>query len=202
MSNLLKKIKWLGHAGFKIEGDKVIYIDPFQINDSEKADIILITHEHYDHCSPEDVENIQKDSTVIITIDSCLEKLSGNIKTVKPGDEISFENINIKAVPSYNIDKKFHPRSSDKVGFILTIDGESVYHAGDTDLIPEMKDFHADIALLPVSGTYVMTGEEAVRAAEMIKPKYVIPMHYGSIVGSKSDAEIFKKLYSGNTIIL
>ena len=199
--SLLKKIKWLGHAGFKIEGDKIIYIDPFQIKEREKADIILITHEHYDHCSPEDVAKIQKESTVIVTIDSCLSKLSGHIKTVKPGDEISVESIHIKAVPSYNIGKKFHEKSTDKVGFIVTVGGESVYHAGDTDFIPEMKDIHADIALLPVSGTYVMTAEEAVRAAEIIKPEYVIPMHYGSIVGSSSDADTFKKLYKGHTII-
>ncbi len=199
--SLLKKIKWLGHAGFKIEGDKIIYIDPFQIKESEKADIILITHEHYDHCSPEDVAKIQKESTVIVTIDSCLSKLSGHIKTVKPGDEISVESIHIKAVPSYNIGKKFHEKFTNKVGFIVTVGDESVYHAGDTDFIPEMKDIHADIALLPVSGTYVMTAEEAVRAAETIKPEYVIPMHYGSIVGSSSDAETFKKLYKGHTII-
>ena len=199
--SLLKKIKWLGHAGFKIEGDKIIYIDPFQIKESEKADIILITHEHYDHCSPEDVAKIQKESTVIVTIDSCLSKLSGHIKTVKPGDEISVESIHIKAVLSYNIGKKFHEKFTNKVGFIVTVGDESVYHAGDTDFIPEMKDIHADIALLPVSGTYVMTAEEAVRAAETIKPEYVIPMHYGSIVGSSSDAETFKKLYKGHTII-
>ncbi|MEQ8188734.1 MAG: MBL fold metallo-hydrolase [Candidatus Eremiobacterota bacterium] len=200
--SLLKHIKWLGHAGFKIKGEKVIYIDPFQIGEDEKADIILITHEHYDHCSPEDVAKIQKESTVFVTIDSCMPKLGGHIKTVKPGDELSIESVHIKAVPSYNIGKKFHEKSTNKVGFIVTIDGESVYHAGDTDFIPEMKDIHADIALLPVSGTYVMTAEEAVRAAEVIKPEYVIPMHYGSIVGSKSDAETFKKLYSGNTVIL
>jgi len=200
--SLLKHIKWLGHAGFKIKGEKVIYIDPFQIGEDEKADIILITHEHYDHCSPEDIAKIQKESTVFVTIDSCTSKLGGHIKTVKPGDELSIESVHIKAVPSYNIGKKFHEKSTNKVGFIVTIDGESVYHAGDTDFIPEMKDIHADIALLPVSGTYVMTAEEAVRAAEAIKPEYVIPMHYGSIVGSKSDAETFKKLYSGNTVIL
>lgn len=200
--SLLNKIKWSGHAGFKIEGEKVIYIDPFQIKESEKADIILITHEHYDHCSPEDVKKIQKEDTVIVTIESCLSKLSGHVKTVVPGDEISIEGIKIKAVPSYNTNKQFHPKSTNKVGFIVTIDGESVYHAGDTDVIPEMKDIHADIALLPVSGTYVMTGEEAAKAAEMIKPEYVIPMHYGNIVGSKSDVEAFKKHYSGKVITM
>ncbi|RJR12094.1 MBL fold metallo-hydrolase [Candidatus Parcubacteria bacterium] len=201
MSKLLKKIKWLGHASFKIETDKIIYIDPYEIEEKEKADLILITHEHYDHCSPEDIKKIIKNDTAIVTISSAASKLSGNIKIVNPGDEIEIEGIRIKAVPSYNINKKFHPRDSNKVGFLVTIEGETVYHAGDTDFIPEMKDIKTDIALLPVSGTYVMDPLEASKAAEIIKPKYVIPMHYGSIVGSREDAEKFKGLYTGETVI-
>lgn len=201
MSKLLKKIKWLGHASFKIETDKIIYIDPYEIEEKEKADLILITHEHYDHCSPEDIKKIIKIDTVIVTISSAASKLSGNIKIVNPGDEIEIEGIKIKAVPSYNINKKFHPRDSNKVGFLVTLEGETVYHAGDTDFIPEMKDIKTDIALLPVSGTYVMDPLEASKAAEIIKPKYVIPMHYGSIVGSREDAEKFKGLYTGETVI-
>jgi len=201
MSKLLKKIKWLGHASFKIETGKIIYIDPYEIEEKEKADLILITHEHYDHCSPEDIKKIIKADTVIVTISSAASKLSGNIKIVNPGDEIEIDGIRIKAVPSYNINKKFHPRDSNKVGFLVTLDGETLYHAGDTDFIPEMKDIKTDIALLPVSGTYVMDPLEASKAAEIIKPKYVIPMHYGSIVGSREDAEKFKGLYTGETVI-
>ena len=201
MSKLLKKIKWLGHASFKIEGEKIIYIDPYEINESDKGDIILITHEHYDHCSPEDVSKIQKESTVIVTIASAASKLSGNIKIVKPEDELEISGIKIKAVPSYNINKQFHTKESNKVGFIITIDGETVYHAGDTDFIPEMNNIKTDIALLPVSGTYVMDPMEACKAAEVIKPKYVIPMHYGNIVGTLKDAEKFKKHYTGDTVI-
>lgn len=201
MSELLNKIKWLGHAGFKIETDKIIYIDPYEIKSQDKADLILITHEHYDHCSPEDIMKIIKDDTVIVTITSSAEKLTGNIKIIKPDEELNIYGIKIKAVPSYNINKQFHPRATNKVGFLITIGKETVYHAGDTDLIPEMKEIKADIALLPVSGTYVMNPEEACKAAEIIKPEYVIPMHYGSIVGSKKDADRFQKLYSGKTVI-
>lgn len=197
VSKMLKNISWLGHDTFKITGEKVIYTDPFKIKKGDPADIILITHEHYDHCSPEDVKKIQKASTVIVAPPDCAKKLSGNIKTVKPGDKITVEGINIEAVPSYNTNKHFHPKENNWVGYIFTVMGQRIYIAGDTDYIPEMEKFKADIALLPVSGTYVMTAEEAVKAALAIKPKLAIPMHYASIVGSEKDAEKFKKLLEG-----
>jgi L-ascorbate metabolism protein UlaG (beta-lactamase superfamily) len=188
---MVKDIHWLGHDTFKVAGEKVIYTDPFKIRKNDKADIILITHEHYDHCSPEDVKKIQGPETVIVATADCAQKLSGNVKVVKVGDTINVAGIEIEAVPSYNTNKKFHTKDRGWVGYIFTVKGRRIYIAGDTDHIPEMKTFRADIALLPVSGTYVMTAEEAIQAALDIKPKVAIPMHYGSIVGSKSDAEKF-----------
>lgn len=194
---MVKDIHWLGHDTFKVVGEKVIYTDPFKIKKKDKADIILITHEHYDHCSPEDVKKIQGPDTVIVAPSDCAKKLSGNIKTVKPGDKIKVEGIDIEAVPAYNTNKQFHTKDKNWVGYIFTVNGQRVYIAGDTDHIPEMKNFKVDIALLPVSGTYVMTADEAVLAALDIKPKIAIPMHYGSIVGEEKDAKRFAEGLKG-----
>ena len=194
---MVKDIHWLGHDTFKIYGEKIIYTDPFKLKKKDRADIILITHEHYDHCSQDDVKAIQGADTIIIAPPDCAKKLSGKIKTVKPGDKVIVDGIEIEAVPSYNTNKKFHPKSNNWVGYIFKVKGQRIYLAGDTDYIPEMKHFKADIALLPVSGTYVMTADEAVKAALDIKPKVAIPMHYGSIVGSKDDAREFAKGLEG-----
>jgi L-ascorbate metabolism protein UlaG (beta-lactamase superfamily) len=202
-TELLNRIKWLGHDGFEIAaGDVTLVIDPFQVAGDRQADIILVTHPHYDHCSVEDITRLKKPSTVIVTESETAQQLSdaavsAEIRVVKPGDRLTVAGIEIEAVPAYNVDKTFHPKSKNWLGFILTIDGMRVYHAGDTDMIPEMDNLSVDIALLPVSGTYVMTADEAVAAAKRIKPKTAIPMHYDSIVGTEADAVNFKEALTG-----
>jgi len=190
-------IHWLGHDTFRIEGEQVIYTDPFKIKKKSIADIILITHEHYDHCSPEDIKKIQGPDTVIVSPADCAAKLKGNIKIVKPGDKIEIRGVTIEAVPSYNTNKQFHTKDRGWVGYVFTAKGQRIYIAGDTDYIAEMKNIKADIALLPVSGTYVMTADEAAQAALDIKPKVAIPMHYGSIVGTNDDAQRFAEKLKG-----
>jgi L-ascorbate metabolism protein UlaG (beta-lactamase superfamily) len=198
IDDVVKNITWLGHDGFLIKGDgKAIVIDPFQVKQCEPADIVLISHEHYDHCSPEDVNKIRKDSTVIVTEAQSATKLSGDVRVVQPGDQLTVSGIPIEAVPSYNTNKSFHPKENGWLGFIVTVEGVRIYHAGDTDRIPERESFQVDIALLPVSGTYVMTAEEAVEAARVMKPKVAIPMHYGAIVGSADDAKRFSEALRG-----
>jgi L-ascorbate metabolism protein UlaG (beta-lactamase superfamily) len=197
----LEHIHWLAHASFRIDADDlVIYIDPWQLGDgAPPADLILITHDHHDHCSPEDVAKIQTDGTVIVTIASAASQLNGDIKIISPGDRLTVKGIQVEAVPAYNLTKfrspgdPFHPKESGYVGFIVTVGGNRIYHTGDADVIPEMESLEVDIAMLPVSGTYVMTAEEAVEAARVLKPEVAIPMHVGRGIGGLEMAEQFKQ---------
>jgi L-ascorbate metabolism protein UlaG (beta-lactamase superfamily) len=199
MQEVLKNIFWLGHASFKIKAyGLVIYIDPYQIKeDKEKADFIFITHQHFDHCSPEDIDKIIKPSTVIVgsqKVKEVLTKKKKEVTVLLPKEKIALKGIEIEAVPAYNLNKNFHPREENNLGFIIKIKDIKIYHAGDTDFIPEMKDIKVDICLLPVGGTYTMDAREAAEAANTIKPKIAIPMHWGSIVGNSQDADTFLKL--------
>lgn len=203
-------IHWLGHASFRIDGkETTIYIDPWQLGEDQKpADLILITHDHRDHCSPEDVEKIQHANTIIVTVKDSAEKLNGQVVVVQPGDVITKKGVGIQAVPAYNVNKfrspgvPFHPKHKEYVGFIITVDNQNIYHAGDTDIIKEMLDFDVDIAMLPVSGKYVMTADEALEAIKIIGPKVIIPMHIGRGIGSQRDAENIKKNSSVKVEIL
>ena len=199
---LSKKIVWLGHDAFRIDGAKTVYFDPYGISPGPEADLILISHDHFDHCSPEDVAKIQHERTVIVTEKDAAEKLSGDVRVLKPGESLLVDDMAIEAVRAYNTDKDFHPKNKGWLGFVLEMEGTRIYHAGDTDFIQEMKELKVDIAFLPVSGTYVMTAEQAVKAARAIKPKLAIPMHYGAIVGDEKDAMAFKKALEGEVEVL
>ena len=192
---MIENITWYGHATMKFRGEKIVYIDPYELKGSayEPADIVLITHDHYDHCSPQDIEKVARADTVIIAPVSCQSQLSGKVKIIAAGEKIIEQGVQIEAVPAYNIGKKFHPKSAGGVGYVVTLKGKRIYQAGDADFIPEMKQITADIAILPVGGTYTMTAAEAAEAANAIKPEIAIPMHFGAIIGSKKDAEEFKR---------
>jgi len=194
------KIKWLGHACFKLEfKDKTIFIDPYDLETPDRADYILITHAHHDHFSPEDIEKIRKPATIIVTTPDCAAKLENNTRTISPGQTLEFENFKVEAVPAYNTHRfrspgvPFHPQEANWIGFIIEIEGTRIYHAGDTDKIPEMDNIKCNIAMLPIGGTYTMDAEEAVQVVNQIKPDLAIPMHWGKIVGHESDAKLFSE---------
>ncbi len=194
----------IAHDTFRIAGSKVIYVDPFKVTKNDEADIVLLSHEHFDHLSLEDLNKVIFPGTVIVASPLCKDGLKDvkvkAIHYIDPGGKHTVGAVEIHGLPAYNIDKgpepgkKFHPPGHKGLGFLIKMDGTSVYHAGDTDFIPEMSSIKCDIALLPVSGTYVMTAEEAAQAAEAIKPKIAVPMHYGAIVGSEADAHKFKSM--------
>lgn len=190
---------WLGHASVRLSsvnllGRKVIYIDPYQISDnSPKADLILITHGHFDHFSPNDIKKLLKANTVVFAPSEInMSEIDCEPIIMKPGSSITSNDIGIKAVPAYNTDKEFHPKEEDLLGYIVDFEGTKYYHAGDSDFIPEMHGINTDVAFLPIGGTYTMNYKEACDAAKAISPKCVVPIHWGTLVGSKEDAENFK----------
>jgi L-ascorbate metabolism protein UlaG (beta-lactamase superfamily) len=201
LDRLKQRLRWLGHAGFLLRlAGKTIYIDPYRTSEGPPADLVLITHDHYDHFSPADVKQLSGRHTKIVGPARVTEQVKGPVISVAPGEEVEIDGIDIVAVAAYNTNKlnsdgkPFHPKEAGGVGYVVTGGGRKIYHAGDTDVIPEMDQATGvDVALLPVSGTYVMTAIEAVEAARRIGPKLAIPMHWGTIVGSRDDAEHFAR---------
>ena len=201
-SRLLEGLDWLGHSGFRLRAaGATIYIDPYCVAGGPKADLILVTHGHYDHFSPRDVEALSHAGTSLVAPPAVAERVRGRVHAVVPGDTLAPEvgrGLEVSAVAAYNTSKRdadghpFHPREAGWVGYELTVGGERLYHAGDTDVIPEMDAVAgADVALLPVSGVYVMTAGEAAEAARRIAPRVAVPMHWGEHIGSRDDAEAF-----------
>ena len=197
------RLHWLGHDSFRIDAEMTIYIDPWKLaKNSPPADLILITHEHHDHFSKEDIEKIRRRDTQVVVTPTVAQGLNGAVREVHPGDRVELEGVTVEVLPAYNIEKRFHPRSAGHVGYVIAVDGLRIYHAGDTDAIPEMRDLAPDIALLPVSGTYVMNPDEALEAIRLLQPKLVVPMHYGDIVGTLADAERLRSLSDVPVVIL
>ena len=201
----LERIHWYGHDSFRIEdGEVQIYIDPWELPPSApKADLILVTHAHHDHHSPEDIAALSRPTTRVVAPADVAEKIGSAAQAIEAGQTLQIAGLTVKAVPAYNVGKEFHPRTNQWLGYVLTLsDGMTIYHAGDSDHVPEMDLLEGiDVALLPVSGTYVMTAEEALAAANAFRPRVVIPMHYGKIIGTEADARRFAKAYKGTTII-
>ncbi len=191
-------IRWLGHATVRVDiDDLVIFFDPYDIKERAKADIVCVSHEHFDHCSLEDLRKVAAKRTHLVgppQTQGVLRRVTSHLHLLQAGGQVQIEKVKISAVPAYNTDKPFHPREAGGLGFLVEVGGTTIYYAGDTDLIPEMKGLRADIAILPVGGTYTMNAEEAAVAVKIVGAKEGVPMHYGSIVGTGADGERFKRL--------
>jgi L-ascorbate metabolism protein UlaG (beta-lactamase superfamily) len=197
------KVHWLGHDSFVLQGSRTVVIDPYRAKGPYKADLLLISHEHSDHLSGDDIRRFADASTTIIAPGICekpLQAFNQEKKFVAPGSKIEVKGVSVEAVPAYNLNKfrepgkVFHPKADGRVGYVVTLDKVRFYHSGDSDATPEMKSLDVDVAFLPVSGTFVMTAEEASEAAKAMKVQVVIPMHIESIVGTRADAERFRAL--------
>ena len=205
---LVSKLHWLGHDSFRLDGPPVIYFDPWKLRGRQvPADLVLVSHDHFDHCSPDDVKKVRGPKTVVVASSGAAAKLPG-AQVVNPGDRLAAAGVEIEAVPAYNLTKfrspgvPFHPKDARHVGYVVTVGGVRLYFAGDTDQIPEMADIRCNVALLPVSGIYVMTADEAAAAARTIKPQIAVPMHYGAGIGAEGDGQRFAALYGGQVVIL
>ena len=198
---MLKNIEVLYHSSIKISKNKVIYIDPFKIDKNyNDADIVFITHDHFDHYSEEDIDKVINENTTIIIPEELLTKLlrkginKNAIITVEPNEKYMVQGIKFETIPAYNTNKTFHPKENGWVGYIITLDDIRYYIAGDTDITEENRKVKCDVAFVPVGGTYTMNYSEAAELVNIIKPKIAVPIHYGSVVGTKQDATNFIKL--------
>ncbi len=193
---MIDRIEWLGHASFRIQGMPLIYIDPWRVaRNAFHADIILLTHDHYDHCSPADVEKLRGPGTTVIA-NNMASKVVDGVTVLRPWQVLNVDRACIKAVPAYN---SHHPKEFEGLGYVISLDHYDIYYAGDTDLIPEMSMIHPDIAILPIGGRQTMGYESAAEAVRQLRPRWVIPSHWGSPAegGTALDVRLFAERVSG-----
>ena len=202
---MIEDIEVLYHSSIRISKNKIIYIDPFKIDKNyNDADIVFITHDHFDHYSEEDIDKVINENTTIIIPKELLTKILGKginknaVITVESNKEYMVQGIKFETIPAYNTNKTFHPKENDWVGYIITLDGIRYYIAGDTDITEENRKVKCDVAFVPVGGTYTMDFKEAAQLINEIQPKIAVPIHYGSVVGTKQDATDFIKLLHPN----
>lgn len=207
IENLIEKISINEHSSIRIGGTTVLYFDPFRIPAATNdADIVLVTHAHYDHFSPEDIEKIRHPKTLFVMPESLREEAfeygftMENTIFMKAGENTAVSGVSIEAVASYNVDKPMHPKENGWLGYLVNVEGICVYVAGDCDAMPER--ILCDIAMVPIGGTYTMNPQQAAEWINGMKPEIVIPTHYGTLVGTPQDVEDFEPLVDASVRIV
>lgn len=194
---MLERFTWFKQAAFRWDGDGLtVYIDPWGVTGDVPADIVFITHAHFDHFSMEDIERVRKDGTKLVAPADVAKELSGDVTAVGPGDSLEVAGVGVQCVPAYNVKEErlgFHPRANRWVGYLLELGGRTYYHAGDTDHAPELSEVRSDVAFVPIGGHYTMGPEEAGGLVKAISPQAAVPMHFGFVVGSRSFADRFRE---------
>ena len=195
---MLDAITWFRQAAFRWQGDgPVIYVDPWGVTDDVPADVILITHAHFDHFQPHEIERLRGPSTKLVAPRDVAAELSGDVTAVAPGESLEVGGLHIQTVPAYNVAEErldMHPQRNGWVGYMFEFDGRRYYHGGDTDALPELETISTDVAMVPIGGTYTMDAEEAATFVKAMGPGLAVPMHYGYVVCSPSRADVFRKL--------
>ncbi|MGC8473522.1 MAG: MBL fold metallo-hydrolase [Candidatus Dormibacteria bacterium] len=193
---MLDGFTWFKQAAYRWQGDGLtVYIDPWEVTTTDVADLIVITHAHFDHFSPPDIEKVSGPRTVVVAPHDIAKELSGNVTAVAPGEVLEAAGVHLETVPAYNVVEErlqAHPKENGWVGYLLTLGGHTYYHAGDTDHLPELERLRTEVAFLPIGGTYTMDADEAAGLARAMAPSLAVPMHYGFVVGSRDDAETFR----------
>jgi len=195
---VLEGFTWYRQSAFRWKGEKIVYIDPWGLGgDLPQADLILITHAHFDHFQPDEIKKIQGAKTTIVAPADIAKQLSGNVKSIRPGDSLEASGVRLQAVPAYNVLEgrtENHPKRNNWVGYLLPLGGTTYYHAGDTDDLPELRSIRTDVAFVPIGGgTYTMDVGEAAGFVKAMKPKMAVPIHFGFVVGTAGDGERFKQ---------
>jgi L-ascorbate metabolism protein UlaG (beta-lactamase superfamily) len=194
---MLEGFTWFKQSAYLWRGEGLaVYIDPWEVTTDDPADVIFITHAHFDHFQPEEIEKLRTPKTRILAPTNVASELPGNVTPVRPGDSLEAAGIKVQVVPAYNIKEgrlEMHPKANAWVGYVLELGSNSYYHAGDTDHLPELAGIRTDVAFLPSGGTYTMDAAEAGGLAKAIGPQVAVPMHYGFVVGQSSDAELFAR---------
>jgi L-ascorbate metabolism protein UlaG (beta-lactamase superfamily) len=194
---MLERFTWFKQSAFLWRGEGLtVYIDPWEVTTEDVADVIFITHAHYDHFSKDDIDKVRRDGTKILAPRDVAQELSGDVTVVRPGDALEVGGVKFQTVPAYNTAEErleMHPKANEWVGYVLSLGSNTYYHAGDTDHLPELSRVRADVAFLPIGGTYTMDSTEAAGLAKAISPRVAVPMHFGFVAGTPADAERFAK---------